>query len=145
MVESLDTLEVPCKYRHLRMIRHAVVELARRSGMGEAQAAQLEMAIDEACTNVIEHSYGGERRARRASDSGIRLTMMRCRDRLVIEIYDHGEGFEPQNVRPPTAEEYLQQSRGRGLGLYIIQKFVDDMDYRRNGPAGNCLRLTKYL
>jgi anti-sigma regulatory factor (Ser/Thr protein kinase) len=42
-------------------------------------------------------------------------------------------------------DEYLQDERQRGLGMFIIQKFVDDVTYERGTSSGNCLRVTKLL
>lgn len=144
-IEGFVTLHLPCRYSYLRMIRQSVTDMSARAGLSEFQTAQLEMAVDEACANVIEHSYGGEKHAARADHPGLRINLMQCRDRVVIEIYDRGAGFNYDKARPIQPEEYLAAQRERGLGLFIIQKFVDDLQYERNGPAGNCLRLTKLL
>ena len=64
---------------------------------------------------------------------------------MVVEIYDRGSGFDVDKQRPISPDEYVAAQRERGLGLFIIQKFVDDLQYERGGSAGNCLRLTKRL
>ncbi len=144
-IEGFVTLQLPCRYSYLRMIRQSVTDISARSGLTEFQTAQLEMAVDEACANVIEHSYGGERGASRPDHPGLRINLMQCRDRVVVEIYDRGAGFDVDKQRPISPDEYVAAQRERGLGLYIIQKFVDDLQYERGGSAGNCLRLTKRL
>ena len=144
-IEGFVTLQLPCRYSYLRMIRQSVTDMSARSGLTEFQTAQLEMAVDEACANVIEHSYGGERGANRPDHPGLRINLMQCRDRVVVEIYDRGSGFDVDKQRPISPDEYVAAQRERGLGLFIIQKFVDDLQYERGGSAGNCLRLTKRL
>jgi anti-sigma regulatory factor (Ser/Thr protein kinase) len=63
--------------------------------LSEFKAAQLEMAVDEACANVIEHSYGGEAAAlHNPNHPGLRINLMQCRDRIVVEIFDRGRGFD---------------------------------------------------
>jgi serine/threonine-protein kinase RsbW len=145
-IEGFVTLHLPCRYSYLRMIRQSVTDMSARAGLSEFQAAQLEMAVDEACANVIEHSYGGEAGAANDPDHpGLRINLMQCKDRVVVEIFDRGAGFEfdRQPVIPP--EEYVDRERQRGLGMFIIQKFVDDVRYERDAESGNCLRLTKLL
>ncbi len=144
-IEGFVTLHLPCRYSYLRMIRQSVTDMCARSGLTEFQTAQLEMAVDEACANVIEHSYGGERAGSQPDHPGLRINLMQCRDRVVVEIFDRGTGFDVEKQRPVTPDEYMQAQRERGLGLFIIQKFVDDLQYERGGSAGNCLRLTKLL
>lgn len=143
-VEGFVTLHLPCRYSYLRMIRQSVMDISARAGLSEFKTAQLEMAVDEACANVIEHSYGGEATAvANPNHPGIRINLMQHKDRLVVEIFDRGAGFDFNKQRSVDPEEYVQTDRQRGLGMYIIRKFVDDIAYERAGTSGNCLRLTK--
>ena len=143
-INGFVTLHLPCRYSYLRMIRQAILDMSRRMGFTDAKAAQLEMAVDEACTNVIEHSYGGEAGAAEPADHpGLRVNLMEGGDRIVVEIFDRGQGFDLARKPVIDPKDYLENRRERGLGLYIIQKFVDEVSYERATSAGNCLRLTK--
>jgi anti-sigma regulatory factor (Ser/Thr protein kinase) len=146
VVRGYVTLHVPCRYSYLRIIRQSVMDLSARSGLSEFKAAQMEMACDEACANIIEHSYGGETSdAEERHHPGIRLNLMQCADRVIVEILDRGKGFsfEEQDVIEPKT--YVENQNRRGLGMYIIKSFVDDVAYEPQTRAGNCLRLTKML
>ena len=143
-VEGFVTLHLPCRYSYLRMIRQSVMDVCARAGLSEFKAAQLEMAVDEACANVIEHSYGGEANAAtNPNHPGIRMNLKQYKDRIVVELYDRGKGFDHDNQRSVHPEEYVETGRQRGLGMFIIRKFVDEITYDRATSAGNCLRLTK--
>jgi len=145
-IEGFVTLHLPCRYSYLRMIRQSVLDMSARAGMSEFKAAQLEMAVDEACANVIEHSYGGEAAtANNPNHPGLRINLMQCRDRIVIEIFDRGKGFDFDRQGVIEPDEYVLHERQRGLGMFIIQKFVDDVSYERGTSSGNCLRVTKLL
>lgn len=145
-IEGFVTLHLPCRYSYLRMIRQSVLDICARAGLSEFKTAQLEMAVDEACANVIEHSYGGEASAAaHPNHPGIRINLMQCKDRIVVEIFDRGKGFDFDNQRSIDPDEYIKDGRQRGLGMYIIRKFVDDVSYERATTAGNCLRLTKFF
>jgi len=124
-IEGFVTLHLPCRYSYLRMIRQSVLDMSARAGMSEFKAAQLEMAVDEACANVIEHSYGGEAAtANNPNHPGLRINLMQCRDRIVIEIFDRGKGFDFDRQGVIEPDEYVLHERQRGLGMFIIQKFV---------------------
>lgn len=143
-VEGFVTLHLPCRYSYLRMIRQSVMDIGARAGLSEFKTAQLEMAVDESCANVIEHSYGGEANAAtNPNHPGIRINLMQCRDCIVVEIFDRGSGFDFDSQRSIDPNEYVSNDRQRGLGMYIIRKFVDEISYERATSAGNCLRLTK--
>lgn len=120
------------------------MDIGARAGLSEFKTAQLEMAVDESCANVIEHSYGGEANAAtNPNHPGIRINLMQCRDCIVVEIFDRGSGFDFDSQRSIDPNEYVSNDRQRGLGMYIIRKFVDEISYERATSAGNCLRLTK--
>ena len=144
--EGSVTIHTPSRYSYLRMIRQAVTDLARRSGLTDFKASQLEMAVDEACTNIIEHSYGGEAGSLESpAHPGLRVNLMNGGDRIVVEIVDRGAGFDFNGQPGVTPDAYLDEGRNRGLGMYIIRRFVDDITYERGTPAGNVLRLTKLI
>lgn len=145
-IEGFVTLHLPCRYSYLRMIRQSVIDMCARAGLSEFKSAQLEMAVDEACANVIEHSYGGEAAAvNNPNHPGLRINLMQCRDRIVVEVFDRGKGFEFETQQVIDPKAYVDNERQRGLGMFIIQKFVDDVSYERGTSSGNCLRLTKLL
>lgn len=145
-VRGYVTLHVPCRYSYLRVIRQAVLDLCARAGMSEFRAAQLEMAVDESCSNIIEHGYEGEADIEmEPRHPGLRLNLIQYGDRLVIEILDRGKAFNFKDQQVVDPEQYLEDERDRGLGMYIIKRFVDDAEYTPGTEAGNCLRLTKRL
>jgi len=145
-IRGYVTLHVPCRYSYLRVVRQSVMDLCVRAGMTEFKSAQLEMAVDEACSNVIEHSYSGEADAAvEPRHPGLRLNLIQYQDRIVVEMLDRGRGFEFDEQQIVEPEQYLDDQRERGLGMYIIRRFVDEAEYQRGTEAGNCLRLTKKI
>lgn len=146
VIRGFVTLHVPCRYSYLRIVRQSVMDLAARAGLTEFKAAQLEMAVDESCANIIEHGYGGETsQENEPKHPGLRVNLIQGSDRVVVEILDHGKGFgfEEQQVIDP--KQYVDQESQRGLGMYIIKRFVDDATYEASTRAGNLLRLTKLI
>ena len=140
------TLNVPAQFAYLRVVRQSVMDMCARTGLSEFDAAQLEMAVDEACSNVIEHSYGETPDAESGQpDADIKINLIQQKDRIVVEIYDQGKGFDQQSKPPVPPEEYIKGKRERGLGLFIISRFVDEVAYERGTPAGNYLRLVKHI
>jgi anti-sigma regulatory factor (Ser/Thr protein kinase) len=140
------TLHVPCRYSYLRIIRQSVMDLCARSGLTEFQTAQMEMAVDEACSRIIEQSYGGETAANGdPNHPGLRINLMQYKDRVVVELIDHGRGLDFDRPEAGSPEQYVEKADAQGLGLYIIKRFVDDATYARSPAAGNCLRLTKLI
>jgi serine/threonine-protein kinase RsbW len=57
-IERKFTLQVPSSTENLALIREFVGSIAQQSGMDAKDSGKLELAVDEACANVIEHAYG---------------------------------------------------------------------------------------
>ena len=120
------------------------MEICLHVGMGEFGCYQVEMAIDEACTNIIDHSYPGESAAgKEIEDPGLIVRAFEHKDRLVFEVVDWGRGFDFDDRPVQNLEKYLKTNNERGLGMYIISRFFDNVEYRRDPQNGNHLRLTK--
>ncbi len=145
-VQGFVTIHIPSRYGYLRVLRQSVLDTCVRAGLSEFDAAQLEMAVDESCANIIEHSYGGET-SPKADDqnAGIHVNLIQQQDRVLVEIMDHGQGFDFEDYKFMEPKDYLDGEHDRGLGMYIIHRFVDQLSYERGTPSGNCLRLTKLL
>lgn len=140
------TLHVPARFSYLRIIRQSAMDLCARAGLSEFKAAQVEMAVDEACANIIEHSYHGEvTDEEEPKHPGIRANLMQGNDRIVVELLDRGSGFDLPKQQPMSPDKYLETNSERGLGTYIIKRFVDAVTYEHDTPAGHCLRLTKLI
>ncbi len=134
-------LEVPGTPDSLPRIRELVSKAAHQSRLGDGEIAKIEMAIDEACSNIIEHAY------RHQPDRlEIEINIFEHPDRLEIVILDYSQTeFAVSTVPAVDVDDYLSEHRQRGLGLYIIRSFVDHVEHRFICGRGNELRLIKFL
>lgn len=134
-------LEVPGTPDSLPEIRRAVAEASRNFGFSDAEVAKIEMAIDEACSNIIEHAY-----RHKPERLEIEINVFPHPDRLEIVILDFSQTeFAVASAPLLNVDEYLSEHHQRGLGLYIIRSFVDHVEHRFICGRGNELRLTKFL
>lgn len=138
--EHSISLHLPCNSRYLSILRDATLEFCLAAGLSEFQGYQVEMAVDEACSNVIRHSYGGEcEAAAEASHLGFFVKITERAEELVVEIVDRGAGFNLADV----VKSELDEPTDREIGFFVIDKFVDQVDYQRGTQDGNRLVLTK--
>lgn len=125
----------------LPLIRQTVVEAAEQCGFDDENVAKIEMAVGEACTNIIEHSY-----ATQPLKLDIEVKTARYDNRLEIIILDYSSiNFAVDQMAAIPLDDYLSTGRKRGLGLYIIQSFVDKVEHRFVCGQGNELKLVKYF
>lgn len=139
-------LETPGHGSYLAYIRKIVADLARQVGFVEEDVAKVEMAVDEACSNIVEHAYAKDKEwSWKQRDPEIRLQIRIVHDDLIIEINDHGQQFDFGSYRPSPIEERLQQMKPGGYGISIMRQFMDEVQYNSSNTAGNTLRLVKHL
>lgn len=130
----------------LPRVREMVTQAATRCGFAEEEIAKIEMAVDEACTNIIEHAYHTTETHSDAPPLEIEVHAREHPDRLEITILDHSlHNFSVNEHAPEELENYFAEQRKRGLGLFIIRSFVDDVRHRFVVGRGNELLLIKYF
>jgi serine/threonine-protein kinase RsbW len=146
--ESADKLlvQTPGHGSYLAYIRAVVGDLARKVGFDEEEVAKIEMAVDEACSNVVRHAYSPDKKwCWQQRDPEIRLDIHVEGSRLIIEINDHGQRFDFANYHPATMEDHLREMKPGGYGILIMRNFMDEVQYSTNDQTGNTLRMVKYL
>jgi anti-sigma regulatory factor (Ser/Thr protein kinase) len=132
-------LVVPGQFERLTEISDFITQAARKAGLNEDEVFHVEMAVDEACSNIIEHAYAAQR-------GDINLAC-HCpgAGRLEIVIRDTGQPFDPAqmptpNVNAPTDLDDLNEG---GLGLYFIRKLMDEVRFEYVPGQGNILTMVK--
>ncbi len=122
-------LSVSSQVEHLSKIASFVEQAAQASGMNEDQVYDVQMAVDEACTNVIEHAYHGR------GDGTIDITCERRNQDFVVTIRDFGDRFDPRKVARPRTNDPLSRRSIGGLGLFFMNQLMDGVkfEFTRNG------------
>lgn len=127
-------------------VRRMITEAATRCGFHPEEIAKIEMAVDEACTNIIEHAYHALAEDPNAQPLEIEVHAHEHPDRLEITILDHSMyNFPVDEHAPEELDDYFAEHKRRGLGLFIIRSFVDDVKHRFVDGRGNELLLIKYF
>ncbi|MFL5792964.1 MAG: ATP-binding protein [Actinomycetota bacterium] len=125
-------LTLPRDEQTVPVARHIVRNAMDQVGVDETCVYDVELALSEACTNVLLHSGPGDQY----------LVRLDLQDRLgMIRVIDVGHGFDSARLQ---AEDPLpQDERGRGLGL--MQALVDRVDLTLRSEAGTIVTLEKVL
>lgn len=132
-------LKIPSQTKNLELIRNFVGDVARNVGFEAKEIDKIELAVDEACTNVIQHAY--KRQDGKDIDVAVKLDYQK----LTIVVTDKGDNFTPDQVEIPDLEKYLAELRVGGLGIYLMKSLMDEVEYE-SGPAGeNQVRMVKYF
>ena len=115
----------------------AVEALGGALGMPQTRVEAASVAVVEACLNAMEHG-GGEVRVRLSGDNA------GDRRRLVVEVEDHGGGFDPATAPRKTKAQVLGCASKRGWGLTLIHELMDEVEIRSK-PGQTVVRMSKYV
>jgi serine/threonine-protein kinase RsbW len=131
-------LTIPAKPEYITLGRLALTGIARlRAEPLPAEVlGDLKLALTEACTNSVRHAYAG-------GEGMVEILYELHRDRLVVEVCDQGEGFEPP-AEPASALDSDELSEG-GLGIAIIEALADEFEIGESAAGGSRLRFVKKL
>ncbi len=137
-MNTTRTRVFPACYESLAEIDRFVASAAEQASFDECTAYQVRLAVDEACSNIIDHAYGGE-------GEGIIECSYHIKDEdFVITLRDTGEAFAPDTVPEPDLSCDLEERTGGGLGLYLIRRIMDEVEFDFESEAGNVLTMVKH-
>src|SRR5918994_786324 len=122
-------LTIPAKPEYISLSRLALAGLARVRAFSDETLADLKLALTEACSNSVRHAYGN-------GEGHVDISFELRDDRLIVEVADHGSGFEPDT---PGTDGGGELSEG-GLGIAIIRSIADEVEIG-DGPGGRGSRL----
>ncbi|MBK8904181.1 MAG: ATP-binding protein [Anaerolineaceae bacterium] len=137
-VSDILRVEMPAAHAYLQMIGPSVsclIKNARSLTRDDSLAYNIELAVHEVCTNIIEHAYGGL-----PGRIEMVFTVLINPPQLVIELFDNGRSFEYTSIPLPNPEE----PQVRGYGLFLVQELMDQVDYCTT-VDGNSWYLVKNL
>jgi serine/threonine-protein kinase RsbW len=119
-------------------VREFVDAAARSFGFSEEDIANIILAVDEACTNIIKHAY------QYAADQEIEVSIIPGTRSFEIRIYDNGKAFDPSLIHPPDLKDQIGHRRRGGLGVYLMKRLMDKVEYNFVPGKRNEVRLVKY-
>lgn len=129
-------MEVKADTRNLSEVREFVRQHSREFGFGDKQSSEIELAVDEAFTNIIKHAYSGRK------GLPVQLTLLFRKDQLHVSLFDSGDSFEPGSYSKPDIQTLAHEKKKGGMGVYLIQRLMDHVEYRRDDHR-NEIRMTK--
>lgn len=137
--ESSFTLRVQSSTENLSLIREFVAKVGLQAGMSEIDISKIELAVDEACANVIEHAYGNDK----SQEVLVRANV--DEEKITFHIIDTGIGFDPTQILQEDLEKLIEKRRSGGLGMRLIKTLMDEIHYEIIPGQKNELRMVKKL
>ncbi|MFP6682516.1 MAG: ATP-binding protein [Gammaproteobacteria bacterium] len=122
--------------KKLRMVRERVQEIAEEFGCSKKLISDLVIAINEACMNIMQHAYKGEKSGK------ILLEIQKATGEVQVLLTDFADPIDPDGIQPRDLEDV----KPGGLGTYFIREIMDDCIYGHlDNNAGNYLKMRKKI
>jgi len=124
-------------FDNLDEIRDFVGDAASQAGFSDKEIYAIQLAADEASSNIIEHAYAGMKGGKLEIECSI------FDDGLEIVMRDQGKSFNPSSVPEPNVKADLSERKIGGLGMYLMRKLMDEVTYESSDETGNILTMIK--
>jgi anti-sigma regulatory factor (Ser/Thr protein kinase) len=138
--QLLERMRVKAVLPNVPVVIACVSRAAEAVGLDQHAHYQVELAVDEACANVVDHAYLG-------SEPGDMEISCYSYDGafFIIQVRDWGEGFDPAQVEEPKVDAPLEERSLGGLGLFLVRAVMDWVQFSFDPAAGNKLLMIKRL
>lgn len=133
----MKTVQFAAKFEYLDEIRDFVGNIARDSGFSDKDVYNIQLATDEAASNIIEHAY------EKITDGVLELSCRVGEDQITIILTDHGESFDPSEIPLPDLKADLSDRKIGGLGIFLMRKLMDEVHYESKPNKSNVLTMIK--
>ena len=130
------TLVIQAELAKLDEIRRFVASSAKSLRTEASVIADLQLAVDEAVTNIVIHGY-------KKGHGTIEISIDRDAAALIICLRDRAPQFNPCAYVSDLTALPKREAPG-GFGIRLIKQVVDEVSYRAPGSGGNELTLIKY-
>ena len=132
-------LKVKAKLENLAVIDDFVTDSMKQFGINKDETLQVQLAVNEACTNIIQYAYSGE------SEGLIMILCSISGNDLFIEIRDWGKPFDPDSVPQPDIKSGLFERKEGGMGIFLMRQMMNDVRYVFRTGRYNALKMIKHI
>ena len=128
-------IKLPSDPQFLKIIRSGISQISKICGFSNEESNAVTIAVDEAASNIIKHTYNG------AKNELIVVNFRILEDRLEVVLRDFGEKVDPETIKSRD----LNEIRPGGLGVHLIKSTMDVVNYDNSFEVGNQLTMVKYF
>lgn len=129
----------PGKFSSLEKISDFIVDEAHKTSLDETAIYEVQLAVDEACSNIIEHAYQGEGKGEIICSCEI------SPDAFTVVLQDEGKPFDPAEIKKLDVGVPLESLGNRGAGVFLMKKLMDKVEFKFLDDNGTILTLVKHF
>ena len=132
-------LRLPSRLGYEKVAMNTAASVARLMGFSDERVEDLKTAVAEACINAMEHGN----KLDDALSVGVILSM--DANSLEVKVTDSGEGPQAKTDAPDIDKKMQEEEDTRGMGMFLIQALVDEVEWVSSPPAGSYARMVIHL
>lgn len=125
--------------KNLSTVRNFVEHKAVELGFDSNIVNQIILSVDEACTNIIKYTHRFDENEK----IEVKIDIKEHEFRIILKY--SGNDFDPNKMSEPDMHEYFDHFRVGGLGIPMMKKFMNKVEYSHKSPNQNSLILIKNL
>lgn len=129
---------VPGDASSLAAIRWVVTRIAAAAGWQGETLDAIELAVDEACSNVLDHAY-----KHCSPKPPVLIVMKSAENTFTVDVIDEGEKLDWDAYSEPKFPDHWLEGNMRGAGLYIMNRCMDEVTYETLDDERNRMRMVK--
>ena len=130
--------ELKSKLSELKSLCSHLEDYGKMMELSKKCLFEINLGLDELFTNIISYGFKDQ------SEHQVKFTFAKVKDTLVVKVEDDGVPFNPLEVASPNISQDLDSINIGGMGIHLVKKMMDDIDYRRD-EGKNKLILTKCI
>jgi len=115
-----------CKKDELRHIREFVTNVLKKHSVSDVRINEMVLAVDEVSANLIIHSCACN------PNYSIELNIAKVGEEILFEFVNRGERFNILEYQEPSIEEIVETKRKGGLGLMLVNRIMDRIEYDKS-------------
>lgn len=128
----------PNKLKYSFMVQSFVREIAKMIGFSGDELEQIDIAIEESVSNIMVHASDEE-------NPTFDIICEKIPGGIKIILKEMGIPFDPERVKKYELTKILDDLSTSGLGIYLIQKVMDELSFHNLGTQGKETVMIKYL
>lgn len=132
------TILIENRLEELGKINEMLKGACRDFGLPDALFPSLNLALEEALTNIINYAYDDNLK------HTIKVTLRRSKEKISIKICDDGKAFDPTKISAPDISRSVAERQIGGLGVFLIRNVMDEVNYTRQNDK-NILTMIKSI
>ncbi len=138
-LDKKDKIVISSSTKNLQLVRDFIERKGIILKIDPNTLNQILVSVDEACTNIIKHNYKYD------ENNAIEVETCTNGKKFIITLSYKGEEFDPTMKNNPDMNEYFAKYKVGGLGIPLMKKSMDSIEFHHTQPNLNSLTLVKVI